>query len=87
MVAHRLAAHPGIAAVYSIGGGNAAIVLAFAQAGRRCQVFIGHDLDVDNAALLKAGAIHVVLHHELGQDMRRACQEVLRAQGALPALN
>ena len=86
LVRDALAAHPGIAAVYSIGGGNAAIVRAFAQAGRRCRVFIGHDLDADNVALLKAGAIHAVLHHDLGQDMRRACQEVLRAQGALPAL-
>ncbi|MNR02433.1 hypothetical protein D3C85_1182840 [compost metagenome] len=72
--------------MYSIGGGNAAIVQAFAQAGRPCQVFIGHDLDADNVALLKSGAIHAVLHHDLGQDMRRACQEILRAQGALPAL-
>ena len=86
LVRQALAAHPGIAAVYSIGGGNAAIVQAFAQAGRRCQVFIGHDLDADNLALLEAGAIHAVLHHDLGQDMRRACQEILRAQGALPAL-
>ncbi|MCC7598024.1 LacI family DNA-binding transcriptional regulator [Janthinobacterium sp. FW305-129] len=86
LVREALAAHPGIAAVYSIGGGNAAIVQAFAQAGRLCQVFIGHDLDADNVALLRAGAIHAVLHHDLGQDMRRACQEVLRAQGALPAL-
>ena len=86
LVREALAAHPGIAAVYSIGGGNAAIVQAFAQAGRPCQVFIGHDLDADNVALLKLGAIQAVLHHDLGQDMRRACQEVLRAQGALPAL-
>lgn len=86
LVRQALARHPGIAAVYSIGGGNAAIVQAFAQAGRRCQVFIGHDLDADNLALLEAGAIHAVLHHDLGQDMRRACQEILRAQGALPAL-
>ncbi len=86
LVRQALAAHPGIAAVYSIGGGNAAIVQAFAQAGRRCHVFIGHDLDADNLALLEAGAIHAVLHHDLGQDMRRACQEILRAQGALPAL-
>ena len=86
LVRDALAAHPGIAAVYSIGGGNAAIVQAFSKAGRRCRVFIGHDLDADNVALLKAGAIHAVLHHDLGQDMRRACQEVMRAQGALPAL-
>lgn len=86
LVRQALADHADIAAVYSIGGGNAAIVRAFAQAGRPCQVFIGHDLDADNVALLKAGAIHAVLHHDLGQDMRRACQEILRAQGALPAL-
>ncbi|APA68235.1 LacI family DNA-binding transcriptional regulator [Janthinobacterium sp. 1_2014MBL_MicDiv] len=86
LVRQALVGHTGIAAVYSIGGGNAAIVQAFAQAGRPCRVFIGHDLDADNVALLRSGAIQAVLHHDLGQDMRRACQEILRAQGALPAL-
>ena len=86
LVGQALAAHPGIAAVYSIGGGNGAIVQAFQRAGRQCQVFIGHDLDSDNLALLKAGALHAVLHHDLRQDMRVACQQVLRMQGALPAL-
>jgi LacI family transcriptional regulator len=86
LVRQALSAHPGIAAVYSIGGGNAAIVKAFRHAGRRCKVFIGHDLDADNLALLKSGAISAVLHHDLCQDMRRACQDILRAQGALPAL-
>ena len=85
-VAQALLEHPGIAGVYSIGGGNAAIVAAFAQAGRRCKVFIGHDLDADNLALLRAGAIQAVLHHDLGQDMRHACQDILRALGALPPL-
>lgn len=85
-VAQALLEHPGIAGVYSIGGGNAAIVEAFAQAGRRCKVFIGHDLDADNLALLRAGAIQAVLHHDLGQDMRRACHDILRALGALPPL-
>ncbi|OYO28906.1 LacI family DNA-binding transcriptional regulator [Janthinobacterium sp. PC23-8] len=86
LVRQALREHPGLVGVYSIGGGNAAIVAAFAQAGRRCHVFIGHDLDADNLALLHAGAIHAVLHHDLGQDMRRACQDILRAQGALPPL-
>lgn len=86
LVRQALVRHPDIGAVYSIGGGNAAIVEAFAQAGRRCRVFIGHDLDTDNLALLRAGAIHAVLHHDLGQDMRRACQDILRARGALPDL-
>ncbi|MFZ4874481.1 LacI family DNA-binding transcriptional regulator [Janthinobacterium sp. Mn2066] len=86
LVRQALLDYPGVAGVYSIGGGNAAIVQAFRDMGRRCKVFIGHDLDADNVALLKAGAIHAVLHHDLGQDMRRACQDILRAQGALPAL-
>jgi hypothetical protein len=30
--------------------------------------------------------IQAVLYHDLGQDMRRACQDILRARGALPAL-
>ena len=86
LVRQALASHRGIAAVYSIGGGNAAIVRAFAEAGRACQVFIGHDLDADNRALLQSGAVQAVLHHDLGQDMRRACQDILRARGALPPL-
>ncbi len=79
-----LAAHPAIAGVYSIGGGNAALVSAFEMAGRACRVFIGHDLDADNVRLLRAGKISAVLHHDLRQDMRTACQQIMRAHGALP---
>jgi LacI family transcriptional regulator len=75
---------PDIAAVYSIGGGNAAIVQAFREARRPCLAFIGHDLDADNCRLLRAGAIGAVLHHDLHQDMRTACRHIMRANGALP---
>ena len=37
--------HPEITAVYSIGGGNKAILDAFDFLGRKCRVFIAHDLD------------------------------------------
>jgi len=87
LVRQALARHAGIGAVYSIGGANGAIVQAFASAGRTCHAFIAHDLDSDNLALLRHGAVQAVLHHDLAADMRRACQELLRAQGALPALN
>lgn len=86
LVSQALREHPAIAAVYSIGGGNTAIVKAFQQAGRICHAFIAHDLDSDNLALLRSGAISAVLHHDLRHDMRRACQEILRASGALPPL-
>jgi LacI family transcriptional regulator len=86
LVRAALAADANIGAVYSIGGGNAAVVQAFRDAGRHCRVFIGHDLDSDNLALLRSGAISAVLYHDLRQDMHRACQHILRALGALPAL-
>jgi LacI family transcriptional regulator, galactose operon repressor len=85
LVRAALAADGGISAVYSIGGGNEAILGAFAQAGRRCEMFIGHDLDHDNLRLLRAGRISAILHHDLRQDLRVACQHIMRAHGALPA--
>jgi LacI family transcriptional regulator len=75
-----------ICAVYSIGGGNSAIVSAFHEAKRVYRIFVGHDLDADNRKLLHNGDLHVVLHHDLRQDMRIACQHIMRANGALPKL-
>jgi LacI family transcriptional regulator len=67
----------------SIGGGNNAVLAAFADAGRICSVFVAHDLDADNARLLREGRISVVLHHDLRQDMRATCRHIMQAQGAL----
>jgi LacI family transcriptional regulator len=47
-------------------------------------VFIGHDLDHDNTRLLRDGRLSAVLHHDLRQDMRRACQIIMQAHKALP---
>ncbi|MGH3370252.1 MAG: LacI family transcriptional regulator, partial [Nocardioidaceae bacterium] len=70
--------------VYSIGGGNQAIVDAFAALDRECEVFVAHDLDEDNVRLLREGRVSVVLHHDLGQDMRRVCHAILQAHRVLP---
>ncbi|WP_028223973.1 LacI family DNA-binding transcriptional regulator [Paraburkholderia ferrariae] len=79
-----LAKHADIAAVYSMGGGNPAILRALG--GRRHPVcFIGHDLDRDNVRLLREGRIQAVLHHDLRQDMRSACQRVMSFHKLLPA--
>jgi LacI family transcriptional regulator len=75
--------HPDVAAVYSIGGGNRAIVKAFADAKRTCIAFVGHDLDQDNRSLLAAEKISAILHHDLASDMRLACQHIMRANRAL----
>jgi LacI family transcriptional regulator len=86
LVRAALTSDPTIAAVYSIGGGNVATVETFEELGRPLPVFIGHDVDDDNRDLLRRGRISAVLHHDLRQDMRRACQLIMQAQEALPTL-
>lgn len=82
-VGHLLARQPAVAAVYSVGGANAAILDAFARAQRPCHPFIGHDLDGDNLALLREGRLSAVLHHDLQHDLHMACLHFMQAQGAL----
>jgi LacI family transcriptional regulator len=77
---------PTIDAVYSVGGGNAATARAFERAGRGLAAFIAHDLDEDNLALLRQQRISAVLHHDLRDDMRRACRLVMQTHGALPGV-
>ena len=75
--------HDDIEAVYSIGGGNRAILDAFDARRRPCRAFIAHDLDRDNRELLEAGRLSAVLYHDLRRDMHRACQIIMQAHGAL----
>ena len=77
-----LAKYPGVAATYSVGGANAAILAAFERARRPCRVFIGHDLDEDNLALLRERRLSAVLHHDLRRDLQMACLALLRAHRA-----
>lgn len=75
--------YPEIAGVYSIGGGNKAILEAFGSVNRKCPVFIAHDLDRDNLSLIQNKKITAVLHHDLRHDMRRACHVIMQANGAI----
>ena len=79
----RLIDHPSVVAVYSIGGGNRAILAAFDELDRPCQVFVGHDLDRDNRDLPARQQISAVLHHDLVGDMRRACHLIMHHHGAI----
>jgi len=83
-VGRLLVRYSDVAAVYSVGGANAAILAAFDRARRPCRVFIGHDLDDDNLALLRAGRLSAVLHHDLHHDLHMACLSVMQAHGAAP---
>ncbi|WEX75968.1 LacI family DNA-binding transcriptional regulator [Sinorhizobium numidicum] len=77
--------HSEINAVYSIGGGNRAVLAAFRQLGRTCTLFVAHDLDKDNLELLKGGKVHFVLHHDLKTDARTAFRAIMERRGALAA--
>ena len=83
LVRAALERDPEIRAVYSIGGGNIATLRAFADLGRECAVFVAHDLDHDNTRLLREHRLSAVLHHDLRQDMRHACQVIMQAHVAL----
>lgn len=75
-----------IDAVYSIGGGNKAVLRTLDRHGREPVVYIAHDLDAENLPLLGAGRLSAVLHHDLRADARRACQLIMQAHGALPGV-
>ncbi|MDX3925388.1 MAG: LacI family DNA-binding transcriptional regulator [Shinella sp.] len=77
LVSEALRSDPDIAAVYSIGGGNHAVLAAFEAAGRSCEIFVAHDLDADNLALLREGRISFVLHHDLRADARTVFRAVM----------
>ena len=70
--------------VYSVGGGNRAILQTVRAKGVAPAVFVGHDLDADNLELLRTGAIDLVLHHDLREDARSAIRAFLRHHGLAP---
>lgn len=57
-------------AVYSMGGGNRAILEVLDRHGLEPTIFVAHDLDRDNRALIDARRLNFVLHHDLAVDMR-----------------
>ncbi|MNV97977.1 hypothetical protein D3C71_1931710 [compost metagenome] len=59
------------------------MLAAFERLGRDCSLFIAHDLDQDNLALLRQRRIHFVLHHDLRSDARMTFRAILaRRSGA-----
>ncbi|NDW52474.1 LacI family DNA-binding transcriptional regulator [Aliiroseovarius sp. PrR006] len=71
-------------AVYSMGGGNRAILDALKDTGLAPRHFIAHDLDADNLSLLRQGDIGFVLHHDLHHDMRQAFRAISARHGLSP---
>lgn len=77
-VTEALKTHPELKAVYSVGGGNRAIVDAFAALERPLAVFIGHDLDEENRQLLVEEKIAAVIDHNLNIDARNVFLHILQ---------
>jgi len=74
-----------IDAVYSMGGGNRAILDFLQSEHIYPQHYVAHDLDQENVALLQERKISFVLHHDLKLDMHHAFEALLMYHGLLPA--
>jgi len=75
-----------LCAVYSMGGGNAAILGTLRSYDLHPQVYIGHDLDRENRELLGDSKIDFVLHHDLKQDIQNVLQAFLHFHRLVPDL-
>lgn len=84
VILDALRAYPDIDCVYSIGGGNRAILEAFEEARRDIDIFAAHDLDRTNQSLLADGKLSFVLHHDLRNDARQIAQHFLQHHRFLP---
>ena len=62
--------------VYSMGGGNAAILAALSSLNLQPDLFIAHDLDRENRQLLSQGKLDFVLYHDLSADITSAFQHI-----------
>lgn len=70
--------------VYSIGGGNKAILKTLANYNIKPDIFIAHDLDEDNCDLLKENKLTTVLFHDLRQDLRSAFSVIATQHHLMP---
>ena len=69
MLDQSLAHAKNLLAVYSMGGGNSAILSVLDERDISPMVFVAHDLDKENRELLRAGRIDYVIEHDLEDDL------------------
>jgi LacI family transcriptional regulator len=73
-----LAAHPALAAIYSVGAGNRGIAAALQASGRAKQVvFVGHELTPFARRDLLSGTMDAVLNQDAGHEVRSALRLAL----------
>lgn len=82
-----LAAHPDLAAIYSVGAGNAGICQALRAAGRdQDTVFVGHELTSVSRAELLNGTMDAVINQDAGHEIRSALRLALAQWSQEPVL-
>ena len=72
---------PDLVAVYSMGGGNRAILKTLGALGHAPRLVLAHDLDADNRVLLAQRRIGVVLEHDIAKDMANAFSALVHWHG------
>lgn len=83
LVTAAAAEHPALAGVYAMYsfGAISTVVDALERLGHAGTVVVAHDLDPELVDLLGSGRVAAVLHHDLRDDLRRACRLLLQASG------
>ena len=74
----------GPVAVYSMGGGNAAILRVLQDRKIDLCAYVAHDLDRENLSLLRDGRVDFVLYHDLQNDMRNVMSMFAACHGLGP---
>lgn len=68
-------------AVYSMGGGNRAVLQQLQEHCLTPDIYVAHDLDQENSDLLKTRQLDFVLHHDLRSDVKNAFIALLQHHG------
>lgn len=71
-------------AVYSMGGGNEAILQTLEEYKLKPKVYIAHDLDEENIDLLRAEKLTAVIHHDIRQDLQNAFTQIAAYHKLIP---
>lgn len=81
------AAHPDLAAIYSVGAGNGGISTALSNAGRaQDTVFVGHELTPASRADLLSGTMDAVINQDAGHEIRSALRLALAQWSQEPVI-
>lgn len=69
LIAERAHELTDLTAVYSMGGGNRAILGVLDDFRLSPRIYVAHDLDVDNRSLIRNRSIDLIIHHDLTRDI------------------